>query len=337
MFARFTILSALLIACSPPLEDGNPEKTSDPRQPWTNGDDDDTVGDDDDDTQEGGPTIPQDECPILPGPRPWEYLDWVPSSEEFAFDDQGFLVNVDDGADAIWRTPYGGPQDLVAPYQAVEVAGSRFMIDGDLVICDEWDGALVRIGPDGSNELLLGGLNSPNSVAVDDQGFVYVTSFDEVRRLNPTNGDMTLLKAVENADLDGLTFSPDFRSLYFNHDDGGTIGVIKLDADGNALDTYTINTIEGWNELDGMNVDECGNVYVLRTDGNIWRLKPDETLELFMDLGQQGNPWTTSLNFGSGIGGWERDHLYVMDRNGGMFDIDVGINGKWEPHLPSPP
>jgi len=297
--------------------------------------DDDDAGDDDDDDDDDGPTVPADNCPLPPGQLPWDYLPWVPPSEEFAFDDQGNLINVDDGTDTIWRTPFGGPAEIIGPYQAVEVAGTRFMIDGDLVVCDEWDGSLVRVGLNGSVDVLLGGLNSPNSVAIDDAGFVYVTSYDEVRRVNPANGDMTLLKAVTDSDLDGLTFSPDFKSLYFNHDDGGTIGVIELGADGEADDVYTINTIEGQNELDGMATDECGNVYVLRTDGNIWRLNTDHTLQHFIDLGAR-NPYATSLNFGSGIGGWERDHLYVMDRNGGMFDIALGINGKWEPHLPQP-
>jgi sugar lactone lactonase YvrE len=326
-----------LLSCTNGPSSGPDDKKEEGRAPPTLGDDDDdVVGDDDDDDATTPPTIPLDDCPIPDGPRPWEYLAWVPPSEEFAFDDQGYLVNVDDGTDTIWRTPYGGPKELIGPYQAVEVAGTRIMLDGDLVVCNEWEGSLVRIGMDGSNEVLLGGLNSPNSVAIDDEGMVYVTSFDEVRRVDPETGDMNLLKTVTNSDLDGLTFSPDFQSLYFNHDDGGTIGVIELNADGEADDIYTINTIDGWNELDGMNVDECGNVYVLRTDGNIWRLLTDHTLELFMDL-SGANPWTTSLNFGSGIGGWQRDHLYVMDRNGGMFDIDVGINGKWEPHLPSVP
>lgn len=338
MSIRLPLLTALLMSCAPVDSGSDTQQKGEGRQPPTIGDDDDDDdvigGDDDDDTT--GPTVPAEDCPIPQGQPSWEYLSWVPPSEEFAFDDQGNLFNVDDNTDTIWRTPYGGPQQLVGPYQAVEVAGTRFMIDGDLVVCNEWEGSLVRVGLDGSNEVLLGGLNSPNSVAVDDEGFLYVTSYDEVRRVDPATGVMNLLKTVTDSDLDGLTFSPDFKSLYFNHDDGGTIGVIELNDDGEAEDIYTINTINGFNELDGMTTDECGNVYVLRTDGNIWRLLTDHTLEHFIDLGQN-NPYATSLNFGSGIGGWERDHLYVMNRNGGMFDVDVGIKGKWEPHLPVQP
>jgi hypothetical protein len=41
-----------------------------------------------------------------------------------------------------------------------------------------------------------------------------------------------------------------------------------------------------------------------------------------------------ALNFGSGVGDWQADKLYVMDFLGKMYEVDVGVPGKWEPHLP---
>ena len=33
----------------------------------------------------------------------------------------------------------------------------------------------------------------------------------------------------QGADLDGLAFSPDFRTLYFNHDEDGTVVQVEID------------------------------------------------------------------------------------------------------------
>lgn len=86
-------------------------------------------------------------------------------------------------------------------------------------------------------------------------------------------------------------------------------------------------------QLDGAATDACGNVYVLRTDGRISRIRANGEIEPnYLRLPE--SPYTSSLHFGSGIGGWEKDHLYVMERTGILYDIPVGIPGAWEPHLP---
>jgi hypothetical protein len=46
-----------------------------------------------------------------------------------------------------------------------------------------------------------------------------------------------------------------------------------------------------------------------------------------------GGVFISAANFGSGFGGFERENLYVMNLNGGVFEIEMGIPGKWEPHL----
>ena len=44
-----------------------------------------------------------------------------------------------------------------------------------------------------------------------------------------------------------------------------------------------------------------------------------------------------ALNFGlPDSGGWHLDRLYVMDFMGALWEVDVGVPGKWEPHLPRP-
>jgi len=294
--------------------------------------DTDTTTDTDTDTDTT--PIPED-CTLPPAPNGWDYLSWVQPSEEFTFDAQGNLVNIDEVAGWIFETPWGGPAGLIAPYNATEIAAVRFMLDGDLAVADEANGALRRVGLDGAQDTLLGGLNNPNSVAVHSDGFVYTTAFDEVYRVDPSNGASTRLFRVPGADLDGLVFSPNFDLLYFNSDETGQVASIEVDeyGVGGAIDNLATLSL-GWDEqLDGMAMDRCSNLYVIRTDGRVFRIQPDKTVESLIQLTRPGPLKATSLHFGSGVGGWELDHLYVMNREGGMWELDIGMEGAVPAHL----
>jgi len=288
----------------------------------------------DTDTEE--PTSPTGyDCTLPPPPTDWDYLSWVPPSEEFQFDGLGNLINIDEVAGWLFETPWGGPAALVAPYNATEIAAIRFLLDGDLAVADEANGALRRVGLDGSQTTILGGLDNPNSMAIHSDGFVFVTAFDAIQRVDPATGADTRVLRVPGADLDGLVFSPDFSRLYLNSDETGQVMSVNIDAKGVASTPQNLAALAlGWDDqLDGQAMDSCGNLYVIRTDGRLFRIRPDETIESLLDLTHPGSVKTTSLHFGSGFGGWELDHLYVMNREGGMFDVTIGIDGATPAHL----
>lgn len=292
-------------------------------------DDDDVAGDDDDDL----PFKPGS-CDVPPDPEDWDYIEFDYPGEEFAFDENGLLVTVVDWASSMVTLSYDGDQDIVAPFVSEEVAGVDFLLDGDLVVADEANGALIRLGAAGGDVPIIGGIASPNSVVVDDRGFIYVTAFDQLMRVDPDSGTNVVLDAFPGHDLDGLTFTDDFRYLWVNSDEIGEVYRLELDDDRDLVASeFMADFPLGWDaELDGMAADVCGNLYALRTDGRVHRLRADGT-EDHSWVNITGSQWTTSLHFGSGIGGWERDHLYVMDRYGGIYDIDVGLMGVPEPHL----
>ena len=207
--------------------------------------------------------------------------------------------------------------------------------NGDLAVADEANGALRRVGLDGSQTTILGGLDNPNSMAIHSDGFVFVTAFDAIQRVDPATGADTRVLRVPGADLDGLVFSPDFSRLYLNSDETGQVMSVNIDAKGVASTPQNLAALAlGWDDqLDGQAMDSCGNLYVIRTDGRLFRIRPDETIESLLDLTHPGSVKTTSLHFGSGFGGWELDHLYVMNREGGMFDVTIGIDGATPAHL----
>ncbi len=287
----------------------------------------------------GGPTTDtatSSDCELPPLPTSARVLDWVTTAEEFTFDDAGYVYNMADSFSALTRVPWGGPAVPLIPYDSWELAALRVLVDGDLVLADEAAGSLVRLGIDGTQEVILGGVPSPNSIAIAPDGTIYTTAFDAIRKVDPVTGDWSQIFILPGSDLDGLTFSPDFQTLYFNHDDAGTVGAIRLDADGDRIDHRIIAELGDffYSSLDGMTVDECGNLYIVVVNGQIVRWRPDGTVEPFVDLSELGSVSTTSAHFGSGVGGWSDTNLYVMDRYSGLIEVEVGIRGKWEPHLP---
>ena len=79
--------------------------------------------------------------------------------------------------------------------------------------------------------------------------------------------------------------------------------------------------------LDGLNVDECGYAWVTEyIAGIIWRVAPDGTVDLAAKL---PSSWIPNMHWGSGVGGWEKTVLYVMDRDQGrVFGLEIGLFGK---------
>jgi hypothetical protein len=83
-------------------------------------------------------------------------------------------------------------------------------------------------------------------------------------------------------------------------------------------------------------MDKCGNLYAVASYGEIYRITPTGEWAVVVDLRHATNNAMNlaSVNFGSGIGGWRSDALYVSPYSGkGLFEIVVGVDGKFEPHL----
>jgi len=293
------------------------------------GDDEDT---DTTDTDTGTITTFTD-C-SLPPPETYSSMRLDYPGEEFVFDAYGNFVTAVDWADTVATMTRQGAWDFIAPHQSDEMAGVDMMANGDLIIADEANGTIVRMTMEGGETIVDGSILSPNSLAVSNLGLIYTTAYDELYRINPETDEKVLLVSYPGHDLDGVAFSPDYTQLWFNHDDRGHVYRMDLDENGDMVDVQYITEFNlSWqNEIDGMTTDMCGNLYAVRTDGKIIRYLHDGTQEAFLKVND--GQYSSALHFGSGIGGWERDHLYMMDRTGTLYDIDVGIPGAPEAHLP---
>ena len=286
-------------------------------------DDDDTVDDDDDDTA-------AIDCDSLPsGPLPYNTLTGLYASEDFAFDDAGFMISHNENA--LFKQEY--PPGSVTAF-AVTAGGSggpasmRMLATGDLVYVNVDTSSIYRVEPDGTTHVIYGSLGYAMGVDIHNSGTVFLSDLMGLLRFEPYTLAMDLL--IESGVLNnanGMTFSEDYGTLYFGTRDG--VYSVAVDGDGAPLAVPQL-WAESPNdaELLGMGVDLCGNVYALHEGQRLLRYPvdggPPETL---MDLQAYG--WMTNLQWGSGVGGWDDHSIYITDRgNTAFYEVAVGVPSK---------
>ena len=167
--------------------------------------------------------------------------------------------------------------------------------DGNLIVCEHVTSSVVRERPDGARETLATHwgdkeLNSPNDVIVARDGSIVFTDptygrmpgfglerdqeldFQGVYRIPAGGGDLQLL-VDDFAQPNGLCFSTDESLLYVNDTERAHIRVFDVGADHKLSNDRVFAENIGTADLakgdlvDGMKLDEQGNVYVTGPDG----------------------------------------------------------------------
>jgi gluconolactonase len=167
--------------------------------------------------------------------------------------------------------------------------------DGNLIVCEHVTSSVVRESPGGGRETLATHwgdkeLNSPNDVIVARDGSIIFTDptygrmpgfglereqdldFQGVYRIPAGGGDLQLL-VDDFAQPNGLCFSTDESLLYINDTDRAHIRVFDVGADHQLSNARTFAENIGTADLakgdlvDGMKLDERGNVYVTGPEG----------------------------------------------------------------------
>lgn len=192
-------------------------------------DTDDVGGDSAVETAEPEPEV---DCAALPAPPDdAELIKKIDSSEDFAFADDGTVVHANDRGDLV-RETYDGETEVILPGFGTS-AGTRFLPDGDLVIANVDAGSIERVGLDGSRQTILAGMSYPNGLDVGQDGYVYVAeqTAGQVRRVDPVTGTYEIIARNLN-NPNGVTFSPDQRTVYVGSFGGGIVYAIDRDEDG---------------------------------------------------------------------------------------------------------
>jgi gluconolactonase len=167
--------------------------------------------------------------------------------------------------------------------------------DGNLIVCEHVTSSVVRESPDGGRETLATHwgdkeLNSPNDVIVARDGSIIFTDptygrmpgfglereqdldFQGVYRIPAGGGDLQLL-VDDFAQPNGLCFTADESRLYINDTDRAHIRVFDVGADHQLSNGRVFAEKIGTADLakgdlvDGMKLDEQGNVYVTGPEG----------------------------------------------------------------------
>jgi gluconolactonase len=211
--------------------------------------------------------------------------------------DGGFLLFSDMPGDVRRRWDEGkGFTEVANPSNK----GNGMTIDneGRLVVCEHVTSSVVRMDPDGTGsgrEVLATHydgkeLNSPNDVVVKSDGAIYFTDptygrmpgfgiereqdldFQGVYRIPPGGGELECV-ADDFAQPNGLCFSTDESLLYINDTDRAQIRVFDVAADGSLsgsrvlADGIGTASLEAGDLVDGMKLDERGNVWVTGPGG----------------------------------------------------------------------
>jgi len=282
-----------------------------------------------DDTGDPEPTV---DCDAVGGGGmvQWGTLTGFSTAEDFTFDELGNYVAVHQGN--LVRMDYNGNVvEYIAPGFG-EMSGTSILANGDIVIANPGSGAVIRVASNGGQETIISGINYPNGVTVDTEGYVYVSGHDDgqIYRVDPYDPSTVEIIADGMGGANGMAFSPNGEVLYVCSFYQSKIWSIRRDSGGWG-EPHLIGQY-GTGGLDGLNVDECGNLYVTEyIQGIVYRIDPNEDVigspnaQVIANL---PSSWIPNLHWGRSITnpGFDDRTLYVADRGQGLlFALDVGV------------
>ena len=202
------------------------------------------------------------------------------------------------GSVDVFRTKSGYTGVDIGEYTQPGSNGLTFDPDGRLTICEHGNRRVTRIEPHGNLTVMADAfegkkLNSPNDLVYRSDGMLFFTDppfglpavFDDPRKQLPFSGVFRVdargvgLLTEKLQGPNGLAFSPDEKYLYVGDWDLDHKAVmrygISVGGEINSEDVLVDLTSEtGEDAIDGLKVDEAGNVYICGP-GGVWIVSPD--------------------------------------------------------------
>jgi sugar lactone lactonase YvrE len=237
-----------------------------------------------------------------------------------------------DGELTVFRHPSGYSGADIAEYGQPGSNGLTLDQQGRLTINEHGNRRVTRLEKDGSLSVLADRyegkrLNSPNDLVYRSDGALYFTDppfglpkfFDDPRKELPFSGVFSLqdgklqLVTTDLTGPNGIAFSPDEKYLYVTNWDEKKKVVMRYEshADGtvsNGKVFFDMTSAPGEDALDGMKVDQRGNLYVsvqagcgsFRPTESIWvRSSPRSTRTTWLGGMTTERPCTSALEAAS--------------------------------------
>ena len=232
---------------------------------------------------------------------------WVPKSEE----SDGYLLFSDPNNNVIYRWTQDGQLSIFmtkSGYRRFDIGeygqpgsnGLTLDAQGRLTINQHGNRRVVRMEKNGQLTVLADQyegkrLNSPNDLVYKSDGALYFTDppfglpkfFDDPRKELPYSGVYRVSPDGKNVKLlttdlkgpNGLAFSPDEKYFYVDDWDPEKKIIMRYEVqpDGslaNGKVFFDMTSAEGEDALDGLKVDQRGNLYV-SGPGGIWIISPE--------------------------------------------------------------
>ena len=232
---------------------------------------------------------------------------WVPRTE----DTDGYLLFSDPNNNLIYRWTQDGQLSIFmtkSGYRGADIGeygqpGSNGLTldkQGRLTINQHGNRRVARMEKNGQFTVLADRyegkrLNSPNDLVYKSDGALYFTDppfglpkfFDDPRKELPYSGVFRVSPDGKNVQLltkelsgpNGLAFSPDEKFFYVDNWDEKKKIIMRYEVnpDGtlaNGKVFFDMTSAEGEDALDGMKIDQKGNLYV-SGPGGLWIISPD--------------------------------------------------------------
>lgn len=236
----------------------------------------------------------------LPDARAYHGLAFGDDGSLIGFDGRSLIKSFYDGTRQTWIPGLSGLQQIDR------------LPDGDYAAIDG-SGTLLRIDAlTGGTSSIASNLGYAYGVTTGPDGMVYVVASSTIYRVDPVNNTSAVWFDGSNvgATLHVINFNLDSTVAYIGTIGNGTVYYLSLDSNldpvGSAV-VYANRVGSGWH--DGLEVDECGNIYVADySTRGFYRVTPGGTVSSFVDIVMSeyghGTAW------GSGIGGWRDDTIY---------------------------
>ena len=329
MRTLFLLSLSFAVACAPPSAGDGKKKHKQPAPKTVTGGTDDTDTDtdtDDTDTDTDVGSDPANVCPaILPDPDGTYNDTQFTTEEDFDFDGGGYMLS-QSGGNIAALDRNGGVQIIAVPgFQ--DPSGLRVASTGDIVLAEPDMGTLrIVYRANGATENLVTGMVNTNGVAADSLGYIAFSDFTfngRVGLIDLATFDIYEIAPAMNQP-NGLQFSQDEQRLLIVTTNGIMESLRLGDTDFAPPTPFT--TFPEAGSFWSIAMDVCDRIYTVNySTGKVWRADADgSNWTPIVDVAQWGS--FSSLRFGGGQGGWDRDVLYVTSR-AHLYGVPIGVNG----------
>lgn len=273
---------------------------------------------------------PVDACSNLAsGPfTPGELGTIFNGSEDFTFDGAGSIVSR--RGQAVVAVNAESQSVRTLGNIASSSWGIRYQANGDLLVASPQQNKIFRLAPDGTVSDFLTGLSGPNGIYVAHDGNVFLAEFGgRVSKIAPDGTKQVYAQGASFAQgADGIVVDEDKGIVFYDEYQKGKINRIAVDAAPGTA-PVAVATIPGA-ALDGMLLDECGNILVLDNGrSRLFRVRTDVQgnavgdAELLATFPKN----VAAANFGAGPG-FDAKTLYVTGNPGVVYTLQLGVGGK---------